>query len=179
MPNIKCTNCGAVLKTPTAIAPGKKVKCPKCNEPFIVQADEEEKPAPEPEEDEGAAFKGLGGGGGDDDAPAPKKKGKPAKGDDDEGAADGESEDGDDGASKKKGKPKSKTGLIIGIVAAVLLLCCCTPGCIVGAWQFGALALFGIVEKDVKKADGAGKPADAKTKQEDTKQKDPAGDKAK
>src|SRR5204863_164058 len=127
MPNIKCTNCGAVLKTPTAIAPGKKVKCPKCNEPFIVQADEEvKKPAPEPEEEEGGAFKDLAGSGGD--APSPKKKGKPAKGDEDDDAADGESEDGEDGESKK-GKKKSNKNLILIIVACVLVFCCCPSIC--------------------------------------------------
>jgi hypothetical protein len=68
--DIKCTNCGAVLKTPTPIAPDKKVKCPKCNETFTVQVEdapppEEPKPAPAADggDDEGAPKKDKGGNG--------------------------------------------------------------------------------------------------------------------
>ena len=56
MASIKCTKCGAVLKTQNPIAPGKKVKCPKCTETFVVEAEEEEKPAPEPEEEKEEAI---------------------------------------------------------------------------------------------------------------------------
>src|SRR5882762_3989475 len=54
MASIKCTNCGAILKTPTEIAPGKKVKCPKCTQTFVVQAEEEVKPVEEEVEKEEA-----------------------------------------------------------------------------------------------------------------------------
>jgi pterin-4a-carbinolamine dehydratase/phage FluMu protein Com len=50
--SIKCTRCGAVLKSSNPIAPGKKVKCPKCTKTFVVEAaDEDER---EDAEDTGA-----------------------------------------------------------------------------------------------------------------------------
>lgn len=75
MPTIKCTNCGAGLKTAQEIPPGKKVKCPKCNQPFVVQAEDEEKPADEPAGGDDNAFSGMGGGEGD----ANKGKGEKKK----------------------------------------------------------------------------------------------------
>lgn len=51
MPSIICTNCGATLKTANPVAPGKKLKCPKCTKVFVVP-DEEEPEDEEPAEDE-------------------------------------------------------------------------------------------------------------------------------
>jgi len=68
-------NCGVTLKTPNKVAPGKRVKCPKCGEQFI--AEPEEKPggaAPAPAggalkfaDEKPAAAKPA-------DAPPPKKQ---------------------------------------------------------------------------------------------------------
>jgi hypothetical protein len=142
---IKCTNCGAVLKPKDPIAPGKKVKCPKCLQAFIVQADETDTPAqpatippPPPMQDAEEPFgEGIG-------APEPKQgKGKRDDlnfGDDDEtptrkgkGGGRRDDDDGDDDRGKKKGKggdapKKSNTLLIVGIIVGVLLLCCCCGG---------------------------------------------------
>jgi len=122
MPSVTCTNCGAVLKTKDPVPAGKKVKCPKCAQPFVVKAEEEELPA-EPA------------------AAASEEKGDDAA----EGGNDfaGIGDDGDEKPKKGKSgeKPKkSKTGLIIGIVAGVLLLCCCGPTCVYGIINLGAIA---------------------------------------
>ena len=147
MASITCTNCGAVLKTPTEIAPGKKVKCPKCQQAFVVLAPKaeeepeelEEKQAPADEEEKDA----------DDEDEAPKKK--KAKDDDDEEdegeapkkkkAKDDDEEDEDD-APKKKGKgddaksPAKKGGSMMYILLGVggLLACCCCGGGGGGGW---------------------------------------------
>lgn len=72
MASIKCTNCGAVLKTQTEIPVGKKVKCPKCAQPFVVQA-----AAPEPAQPEPNPFATDDAAAGDDaKKPAGKKKSK-------------------------------------------------------------------------------------------------------
>jgi|SRR6516164_8662177 len=141
MATIKCTNCGAVLKTQAPVAPGKKVKCPKCQEAFVVQADEEEKkPVREPEEEEEEAA----GGEGEEEEETPKKKGKSA--DDEEGdAAEGEGEDEEEETPKKKGKgngePKKSNRNLILIIAAVVLLFCCCPSICTGVWWFAGAAI--------------------------------------
>lgn len=45
-----CPNadCGVTLKTPNPVPPGKKVKCPKCNNQFIPVPVEEPAPVPPP-----------------------------------------------------------------------------------------------------------------------------------
>ena len=42
-----CPNpsCGVTLKTPNRVAPGKKVTCPKCREPFVAEPEETAKKA--------------------------------------------------------------------------------------------------------------------------------------
>lgn len=42
----KCPNpdCGVTLKTPTRVQPGKSVKCPKCNKPFVPEPVEKDSP---------------------------------------------------------------------------------------------------------------------------------------
>ena len=73
---IKCTECGAVMKTATPVPAGKRVKCPKCGKPFTVAAEEA------PPQDENP-FAVTGGAASTDKAPAdggekkePAKKGK-------------------------------------------------------------------------------------------------------
>jgi phage FluMu protein Com len=108
---LKCTQCGAVMKTAAPVAPGKKVKCPKCNQIFTVAA--EETPAAPPASDN--PFGGMGDAAA---APAPKSQSSGAK------------SGGDKAEPPKKGK-----GMLIGlIVGGVLLLCCCCPGIGGGGW---------------------------------------------
>ena len=119
MPSIQCTHCGAVLKTPNVIAPGKKVKCPKCAEMFIVEAGAE---AP----DEG----------GQQAVTAQPKKPAKASPDADEGVAEGtpppkgkrrldrDDEDDPDRSVKNPGK-KSNTLLFLLLGGGFLFLTCC------------------------------------------------------
>src|SRR5262245_159572 len=99
MANIKCTNCGAILKTQAPVPPGKKVKCPRCQEGFVVAAEEEEKkPAPEPEEEEEKEEQEeAADDDGEEEEETPAKKGKSGEDDDEE-------EDADEEAPKKAGK---------------------------------------------------------------------------
>jgi uncharacterized protein (TIGR03067 family) len=39
---VTCPDCQATLKIPDTIAPGKKIRCPKCKTPFAIPAQEEE-----------------------------------------------------------------------------------------------------------------------------------------
>ncbi len=121
MASITCTHCNAVLKTKDPIPPGKKVKCPKCAQAFVVQAEEAPADVDEPEEKEEAA-EGAG------EEEAKPKKGKAAASDDDAEAGDG---DGDEGTAKKGqgGDKKSNKTIIYIIVAAVVLFCCCPSIC--------------------------------------------------
>ncbi len=195
--SIKCTNCGAVLKAANPIAPGKKVKCPKCTKLFVVEPEEEE----EPEAKDIDTSTDEESGNDEDEAPAPKKPAKAAAKDDDEDeeaedddeekpksrkparASDDEEGDDDDDSPKKKGKredddqgddekPKKKTGMIIAIILVVLLLCCCVPGG--GAtWFFWevisrTMGFVDAVQKDLKKLDEKGAKAPNR-KDEDTK----------
>jgi phage FluMu protein Com len=144
MANIKCTNCGAILKTQAPVPPGKKVKCPKCQEVFVVHAEEEEKkPAPEPEEEEVEEEKEeAADDDGEEEEETPKKKS-----DDDE---DGEDEDADEDVPKKagkggvkdgEGKPKKKSNTMMYVLIGVgaLFLCCCVPNCVGGIWYWDAI----------------------------------------
>jgi len=47
---IKCTECGANLKVAAMPTPGKRIRCPKCGEPFVPQAKEKEEEEEEREE---------------------------------------------------------------------------------------------------------------------------------
>ena len=148
MASITCTNCGAVLKTKDPVPPGKKVKCPKCEKPFVVQAEEEEAgvAAGEPPDENPFAT----------DGPAKKGKGKA----DDEGD-EGEGGGGDDDAPKKgKGKDgdkKKSNTTLIAIIVGVVLLCCCCPSCGGAIFNFfgeaikGAMGIGAAVQQ--KKAD--------------------------
>jgi phage FluMu protein Com len=165
---VVCTHCGAKLTLKSAIAPGKKVNCPKCKKAFVVEDDEE------PEDEETAAESG-------DEAPPPKKQKKAAKKDDDEPDDDHADDDDDEKPAKKKKpepKKKSSAGLILGIVG-VLLLCCCggTGGGVWYSWAwFGAST---VVIKDAGKNKDA-IAADGKPKLDnDTKDKDKIADKLK
>jgi hypothetical protein len=121
MPSITCTHCSAVLKTKDPVPPGKKVKCPKCGQPFIV-GESSDDPVPPPP---------AASNGGFEDEGSPPKKGKAPPKNGEEG------EEGDAPAKGKKGDgKKTNTGMIIGIVVGAVLLCCCCPGCIGGVFQF-------------------------------------------
>lgn len=140
MPAIKCTNCGAVLKTQAEIPPGKKVKCPKCGTAFVVEvpaeADEPTKPAETEGENPFAAM-----GGGEEEAPSPKKKGRAAD-EATEPAADEEEtprkkgrtrrdnaeEDEGDERPKKKNKSNMVLYVILAVVAALFSCCVCSVG---------------------------------------------------
>jgi phage FluMu protein Com len=87
MASVTCTHCGAMLKTKDPVAPGKKLKCPKCAKVFAVPADEEE-----PVQEEAAAEEES-----EEEEEAPKAK-KPTK------AADDEEDEGDE----EEESPKSK-----------------------------------------------------------------------
>jgi uncharacterized Zn finger protein (UPF0148 family) len=146
--SIQCTHCGAVMKTANPIAPGKKVKCPKCGQPFVVQEEEEEKKPAAKEEAPGAADET----GNDDldfsDKPKAKKNGKAS--DDD---------DGDDGKKKKPAKKKGK-GLLIGLLlGGTLLLCCCCTGGGGGTgywvWSKATPAFVGKWESKLREPDGS------------------------
>lgn len=67
--SIKCTHCGAVMKSANPIPAGKKVKCPKCGQAFAVEAEKEENPFATG--DAGGASESKAGG-----AKEPAKKGK-------------------------------------------------------------------------------------------------------
>jgi WD40 repeat protein len=138
--SVKCSNCGAALKSQNPFVPGKKIKCPKCAKVFTIPEDDAdadddvEEPIDEPkkkkpvkparDEDE------------DDEAPAKTAK-KNAKKDDDE---DDEDDEPKTNGKNKKGKKsdkksKKKSGspiiLIIGGVAFLLLAC---GGCGISGW---------------------------------------------
>src|SRR5687768_14667959 len=101
-----CPYCAAVLKSANPVPPGKKVKCPKCEKPFVVGEDQAPGAATVRIPPEMVARALDHGAGGRDDADdAPRK--------------------GDNG-----GKPmpkKSSKGLLIGLIGGGLLLltCCC------------------------------------------------------
>ena len=40
------TECGVTLKTPSRVAVGKSVKCPKCQKPFVPEPGAKEEPKP-------------------------------------------------------------------------------------------------------------------------------------
>ena len=116
---------------------------PQVAQAFVVPEEEEaadaaeeetpkKKPATASKEDE-------------DEGDEPKKTAKkPGKAPKDSDQVDDDENDEDEGPKKKNGKEKkkSKTGLILGIVGGVLLLCCC--GCGGVSWAFQA-TLKGLV----------------------------------
>ena len=114
---LKCTHCGAVMKSANPIAAGKKVKCAKCAQVFTVADEEEVKEEPAAAEEEKTTDKDEG-----DEDEKPKKKGK----------------GGDDEA---KTPPKKGKGLMIGLIVGGLLLCCCCGGGGTGGY-FGYTKLF-------------------------------------
>ena len=150
MASIKCTNCGAVLKTANPIAAGKKIKCPKCTKVFVVE-DEEEKEEELPEEEDTGA---------DEKEPAPKSKKpmKASKDDEDEESDEDEEEE----QPKKKGKPKTGDGepkkkgssLMLIVIGGVLLVCCIgcgSVGWLAQATIKGLLGFADAVNKDLAK----------------------------
>jgi predicted Zn finger-like uncharacterized protein len=144
MAALTCPNCSAILKTKDPVPAGKKVKCPKCATVFESPAEEQPAEAPPPPPPPENEFAGLGGG--EVEKPAKKGKAKPK-------ATAESSKDGDESPKKKDETPKkSNTGLIIGIVVGVLLLCCCLPSCGFGFVNFSGLAMFGMTSVKDKRS---------------------------
>jgi len=141
--SVKCTNCGAILKSQNPIAAGKKIKCPKCAKPFVVEPEEEDEK--EPEEEEAGADSADGVEEETEEEEKPRAK-KPARASDD----DDEEDDEDDGPKKKgkddnKSKKKSSATMII-VIVVVLFFCCC--GCSGGGWFLrGMLGLGELFSK--------------------------------
>jgi predicted Zn finger-like uncharacterized protein len=106
-----CPNCSARLQVPDNLA-GKRVRCKKCSEPFLVEApaedDEAETPAPAKARSRPQ-----------DDDERPSKRSRPA---DDEGEADEEEEDRPARKKKKKKKPQGVPPLVIGLVLGGVIL---------------------------------------------------------
>lgn len=111
---VSCPNCGAGLKLKSKTFVGKKVPCPKCKKPFLVE---------EPPEDEFLADDDFGGGDDyqeeEEEEEQPRSK-KAAKG----------------GKGKKKSKGGGGSGIVLMIGGAVLGV-----GVLVGV-VYGAMALF-------------------------------------
>ena len=148
MAAITCTNCGAVLKTKDPIPPGKKVKCPKCMQAFVVQDEGQESVAAPPSKEIQAAPKSGGM-----DLPAPKKPKSKAE---DVPAEDQAAEDDDGSAKKGKGgdAPKKNNTMLIAIIVGVFLVCCCCPTTCGGVWQFFADSIaktLGVTTQDAIK----------------------------
>jgi hypothetical protein len=119
MASITCTKCAAVLKTKAPVAPGKKLKCPKCAQVFVVE-DEEVKVDAAPDEDMDADQE-------DQEAEKPKagKKAAKKRQDEEETAPD----DGEDEPKKKKAKKKpAKASPMILVIGGILVLLLCLVG---------------------------------------------------
>jgi hypothetical protein len=100
---IKCTHCGATIKSAKPVPAGKKVKCPKCAKPFVVQGDaagkkDQAKPATTPAAAE------------DDNPFATMGPGDPST------------------LAKHKNKKSSAMTIVLGCGCLVLLSCCCGSG---------------------------------------------------
>ena len=112
---VSCPNCGAGLKLKSKTFVGKKVPCPKCKKPFLVE---------EPPEDEFMAEDDFGGGDDfqeeEEEEEQPRSK-KAAKG----------------GKGKKKSKGGGGSGIVLMIGGAVLGIG------VLGGLVYGAIALIG------------------------------------
>jgi hypothetical protein len=123
---VSCSACGSKLKLKDASAVGKKVKCPKCQEAFVVPAPQKQKAvaAKKKPADEDSFLDDLGdeefGGSGDDDVDdfgdddfeesAPRKK-----------SGGGTATKKSKGKSKKKGRSSGNGGKIALIAGAIVL----------------------------------------------------------
>jgi hypothetical protein len=111
---VSCPNCGAGLKLKSKTFVGKKVPCPKCKKPFLVE---------EPPEDEFMAEDDFGGGDDyqeeEEEEEQPRSK-KAAKG----------------GKGKKKSKGGGGSGIVLMIGGAVLGIG------VLGGLVYGAIALI-------------------------------------
>jgi phage FluMu protein Com len=162
MPNFTCPNCKKVLKTATAIAAGKKVKCPACSQIFLMPAVEDKtaiqanKPSPPPRVPAPAS---ASDGGAkrrrpdlDDDDEAPRLTSRKAKMRDEEDTDQPDEEEERPARRRKKKKAASNKNLILilgGAGALVLLLAVAAflwPGFLVGGKTkvAGARAVGGV-----------------------------------
>ena len=162
MGTLTCTKCGASLKTKAPVAPGKKMKCPKCEEVFVVEDKEEEKKTV-------VGNKSAASDEGDDEKEHESSKRRIAKKrqqHDDEKSDEQE----DDEPPKKKGKAAKKGGtsgksskgspilLLIGV--GVLLLLCLVGGGGAAGWFFLMRDTGGKKDPLVKgNGDSIGKPS--------------------
>jgi hypothetical protein len=152
------------LKLANALAPGKKLRCPKCGEVFVPEADEEPDPPPKkaarpPTEAD------------DEDAKPVKKKPAPVE---DEAPED---DDAPARPKKKKKKPEKKSNVMLfvvgGGVAAVLLLAVATVGAL---WAFGVFGKAAPASAGVK-PDTSRNPPDTRTDSPGDKKTDTPADK--
>jgi hypothetical protein len=114
---VSCPECRKELKIKDDLA-GKRIKCPGCGAMFLV-------PVPSAPAETAVSASPP--------APSPTPAVEPVAGDAD--SAGGESKRGK--RRSKKPKAKSKTPLIIGLVAAVALVACCCPVTALSTWYFG------------------------------------------
>ena len=170
---VTCPSCNVTLKPKTPLPAGARVKCPKCQNPFVVPADDEAVapalPRPKPAAPKPAA------------APLPKPKPAPPPEEEDvaeAAAAADEAEDGvpaapaAGGGFKERLKKVPMWGWIVGGVAVLFLMCgCCgLPVTLYETGMFGGGLLGGgnvtmanykqlkkgMTEDEVKKVMGGG-----------------------
>ena len=136
MAALTCPNCSAILKTKDQCLRARR----HARSATVFESPAEEQPAERRRLRLKKDSRTRGAG-----KPA-KRKAKPK-------APAESSKDGDESPKKKDETPKkSNTGLIIGIVVGVLLLCCCAPSCVGGFLNFGGLALFGMTSVKDKRS---------------------------
>jgi hypothetical protein len=130
-----CPKCGKVLKSPTPIPAGKKIKCPTCAAVFLMpEQDEDEMAAAVSDKPRRPSSAAPVRKDEDDDDDLPPRRARQAADDDDEDeprprrrSRAEEEDDDDDRPRRKKAKTKSRRraggmGLLIGVAAVVLLL---------------------------------------------------------
>jgi hypothetical protein len=139
-----CPNCDARLTAPDTVL-GKKVKCKKCDEPFVAKRasaeDEDERPA-KPAKTGSRSRR-------DDDSPPSRKAAKATRPADDE-----EDEDEPRPKAKKKGKKKKKQG------SPVLLFVLLGIGALVLLGGGGAGVYFAFIHEPDKKTEPSGTAGD-------------------
>ena len=172
---VTCPSCNATLKPKTPLRVGARIKCPKCQNVFVVPADEDEDEAPTPPAPKPAAPKPAAAA---PPARTPKPAPPPEEEEEDDDAAEGADddaateEDAEEGAAKpkKKGVP---VWVWLASGAGVLVLVCCggctglyyaLPGMVSGMLgvQTGGesasvtMANYNQIKKDMTEADVKG-----------------------
>src|SRR5262249_36412610 len=131
-----CPDCQSVLRTGAAIAPGKKIKCPKCGSIFVMpEGDETPAPSAAISERRRAAPPADDQGGNGNGSATPARQRRAVVTDDED---EDEDEDLDEPRPKKKKKKKKKgganTGLLIGLGVGALVLLLLVGGVTAFVW---------------------------------------------